>query len=190
MSIDSILQYTFITLGVALLLLVPILSIRFYLTKGKLKNGTLKHELANIFFIFYLLCLYQITALRFGGIGWNLEEMLERNTRVNSEPLVAVCRWIGDGRWWHFTYNVIGNCIWFMPLGFLMPAIYKHYREKSERVIFIGMVISASIEVLQYFLCTGVTDIDDVIFNTIGTAIGYLLWVLFDKIRCIAASKE
>ena len=126
---------------------------------------------------------FEITALRFGGLGWSLESMIERRTRVNSEPLVMLWDWTVNGVWWHLFYNVVGNCIWFVPMGFAMPAIYKQLRNNLPFVIFIGMSISSAIEVLQFILCTGVTDIDDVIFNTIGTAIGCLLWCLFDKGR-------
>ncbi|GAQ02491.1 antibiotic resistance protein VanZ [Companilactobacillus farciminis] len=41
-----------------------------------------------------------------------------------------------------------------------------------------GAMISVSIEALQFVLNTGVTDIDDVIFNTLGAVVGYLLYFL------------
>ena len=46
----------------------------------------------------------------------------------------------------------------------------------------IGAFVSSSIEILQYILCTGVTDIDDVIFNTLGTIIGYCIWKVLKKL--------
>lgn len=183
MSIGDIIRYVYVTFCVALILFIPVICIRRHFTKGKLKNDSWKHEIASIFFIFYILSLYQITAFRFGGLGWDLENMLQRRTRVNGEPLSIIWDWTVNGVWWYLFYNVVGNCIWFVPMGFLMPAIYKEVRKKPQWVIFIGMSVSSSIEVLQYILCTGVTDIDDVIFNTLGTAIGYFLWYVFDRIR-------
>lgn len=183
MSIYEIIRYVYVTVGVATVLFIPVIGIRRYLLKKKGKKNDWKHEIASKCFIFYLLCLYQITALRLGGLGWDLDNMLARKTRVNSEPLFAIWNWAVKGVWWYFIYNVIGNCLWFIPLGILLPAIYKNYRGYLWRVVFIGMVTSSTIEILQYVLCTGVTDIDDVICNTIGTAMGYGIWVLIDTIR-------
>lgn len=183
MSIYEIIRYVYVTIGIAIILFIPIVSIRRYFLKKKGINNDWKHEIASKCFIFYLLCLYQITALRLGGLGWSLNNMLARKTRVNSEPLFAIWNWAVKGVWWYFIYNVIGNCMWFVPLGILLPAIYKNYRGYLWRVVFIGMVTSSTIEILQYVLCTGVTDIDDVICNTIGTAMGYGIWILIDSIR-------
>lgn len=183
MSIADILRYVWITLNVTSILFIPIIVVRRCLTQGKLKNDSWKHEITSLIFIFYILALYQITALRLGGIGWNLENMIERRTRVNQAPLALLWRWTVNGVWWYLFYNVIGNCVWFIPMGVILPAIYKQFRGKPFWVIFIGMSISSSIEVLQYILCTGVTDLDDVIFNTVGTGIGYLGWYSFDYIR-------
>lgn len=183
MSIGDIIRYVFVTFCVAFILFIPVMLIRHHLKNNRLRNDSLRHEVTSIFFIFYLLSLYQITAFRLGGLGWSLDNMLARRTRVNEEPLSLILDWTVNGVWWHLFYNVIGNCVWFIPLGIMLPAIYRDFRKKPMLVIFIGMVVSCSIEILQYVLCTGVTDIDDVIFNTIGTAVGYWGWFLFEKMR-------
>ncbi|WP_245592974.1 VanZ family protein [Carnobacterium funditum] len=46
----------------------------------------------------------------------------------------------------------------------------------------IGFCFSFSIEMLQFFLGTGITDIDDLIFNTIGTMIGLIGFMICKKI--------
>jgi glycopeptide antibiotics resistance protein len=43
------------------------------------------------------------------------------------------------------------------------------------------MLFSISIETLQFLLETGVSDIDDVFFNTCGAILGYLIYRLFRK---------
>lgn len=174
------LEYIGITLGVVFLFYCPILLMRIIYRKKKHPRYSKKQQTAELIFIFYLLCLFQITAFRFGGIGWDFDKMINRVTRVNTVPLEAARKWIEYGAWWHLFYNVIGNCLWFMPFGFLMPAIYPEYRNHGWIVTFMGMSVSMLIEVLQFVLCTGVTDIDDVIFNTIGTLIGYLIWLMVE----------
>ena len=183
MSIGEIMRYVYVTFCVTFIFFIPVMLIRYYLMEKRFRNDSLKHEIASIFFVFYLLALYQITAFRLGGLGWNLENMLARRTRVNDEPLVLIWDWTVKGVWWHLFYNVVGNCIWFIPLGVMLPAIYREFRKKPLLVIFVGMAVSSSIEILQYILCTGVTDIDDVLFNTIGTAMGYWVWLFLEKQR-------
>ncbi len=69
---------------------------------------------------------------------------------------------------------VLGNIIIFIPLGLLLPVILKR---KSSRDIFLGgFLLSASIETVQFIFGLGNTDINDLILNTLGTIIGYLLF--------------
>ena len=44
-----------------------------------------------------------------------------------------------------------------------------------------GMCLSLFIETMQFGLNTGVSDIDDVIFNTIGAILGYLAYIFIKK---------
>ena len=187
MAIGEIFRYVYVTVVIATLFFIPIMLGRmFYLRKYRewpIKSW--KREVAVLSFIFYLLCLYEITALRFGGIGWDISQMLARNTRVNMRPLVELWNWIIKGVWWHLFYNVVGNFAWFVPLGTLVPALFKEQRSLG-RVMLIGASVSTSIEFLQYILCTGVTDIDDVILNTIGAGIGYIVFkVLYAIYRAL-----
>lgn len=62
-------------------------------------------------------------------------------------------------------------------MGFFIPALSKRHLNFLQ-VVLMGAMISVSIEALQFVLNTGVTDIDDVIFNTLGAVVGYLLYFL------------
>ena len=73
--------------------------------------------------------------------------------------------------------NFFGNIAMFMPLGFFVPMISRKFH-KMSKVCFLGFCISFMIEVIQLFLIRG-TDIDDLILNTIGTVIGYAIFLLF-----------
>lgn len=71
------------------------------------------------------------------------------------------------------------NILLMTPFGFLLPFITNF---RMRKVVVSGMVFSLGIELLQ--LITGllgkvtfrVTDINDVLFNTIGAAAGYILF--------------
>ncbi len=82
--------------------------------------------------------------------------------------------------------NVL-NVFMFIPLGFLLPLIWKEFR-KLYKVLLTGMGMSLSIELFQLF-SPRVTDIDDLIMNTLGTVAGYFLWLLLKKIFQTAGDK-
>ena len=51
--------------------------------------------------------------------------------------------------------------------------------------IVVGFMFSVAIEALQYFFALGMAEADDVICNTVGTALGscaYLLTLLWQKL--------
>lgn len=72
-----------------------------------------------------------------------------------------------------YVKNTILNIILFIPLGFLVPAIWKKFRSLKKMII-MGLAVSIGIEILQIFTFR-LTDIDDLITNTAGTIIGYYL---------------
>ena len=77
--------------------------------------------------------------------------------------------------------NVGGNIVMFMPLGFLVPIIWKDCK-KLKKILMIGFFVSLSIESLQFvenLLGVGfgrIIDIDDVICNVFGSILGYLIY--------------
>ncbi|CQR56581.1 VanZ family protein [Paenibacillus riograndensis] len=74
--------------------------------------------------------------------------------------------------------NVVGNIAIFIPMGLLLPIIIKR---RSRNVILGGILFSAFIEIIQFIFGLGSTDIDDLIFNTLGTITGYLLFTAMKR---------
>lgn len=69
--------------------------------------------------------------------------------------------------------NSILNCVLFLPLGFLLPLIWTKYRKCGVTVLF-GFFLSLAVELMQIFSYR-LTDVNDLITNTAGTALGFLL---------------
>lgn len=65
------------------------------------------------------------------------------------------------------------NVLMFVPLGAALPLMWKRFRNMMATVSF-GFGLSAAIELSQLFTLRA-TDINDLITNTLGTIIGYLL---------------
>lgn len=130
----------------------------------------------------YIFMLYCYTAVQdAAGIGtlWDLIYYGGLNKSINLIPFKADSDRI-------YMLNIL-NILMFMPLGFLLPLIWKKYR-KIIKVVFVGFFMSLSIEVCQLF-CNRATDIDDIIMNTLGTIVGYICWIMFKRIFAGAGEK-
>lgn len=85
------------------------------------------------------------------------------------------------------------NILLTMPFGFGLPFVYK---TSFKRIVIASIVIGVIIESLQLIigLINGFTfrivDINDVIFNFIGSMIGYAIFVLFSKIFTTIVDKN
>ena len=77
-------------------------------------------------------------------------------------------------------YSNFWNILALVPVGFLMGISFK--KTESKTVLLIGMLMSISIEVLQFVLMRGFAELDDVIHNTGGCMIGYGLYCLVTRI--------
>ena len=76
------------------------------------------------------------------------------------------------------TLPVVGlilNILLYYPLGYLIPILFP--KLKSKQVVFIGCLCSMATEATQYLLKMGWCETDDVIHNTLGTAIGVWMWL-------------
>jgi len=78
--------------------------------------------------------------------------------------------------------NLVGNIALLIPVGFLVPFVYRNMTWKKS--VTLGVVAGLSIEVMQTVLRVGIFDIDDVILNALGVMIGYAAFaILADWIR-------
>lgn len=71
-----------------------------------------------------------------------------------------------------FFMNLTGNILLFLPLPVLLVAF--GYRS-PKHVFAAAVILSVSIEVLQYIFVVGVADVDDVILNVAGAYAGLCL---------------
>ena len=76
--------------------------------------------------------------------------------------------------------NTVLNVALFIPLGVLLPFLWKRYNTLKSTALF-GLVLSLSIELLQIFTYRA-TDINDIIANTLGTVLGYFLFCMASRV--------
>lgn len=73
--------------------------------------------------------------------------------------------------------NIIGNTAMFVPLGIIFPSVLR--LKDHTRAIAAGIMTSLCIEIMQLPFFDRVTDIDDLILNSVGYLIGYGIYLGF-----------
>ena len=77
--------------------------------------------------------------------------------------------------------NLLGNVLIFLPLGFFMP---MGSRERSFlNTTFYCLALSLVIEMSQLFMKVGCFDVDDLLLNTVGGMIGYIVFSVCNVAR-------
>lgn len=97
--------------------------------------------------------------------------------RINLEPFNKIIETqilVENGHISYLFIEVFGNICMFIPIGFFLPLLWDKFKNPFLTV-FVCLFISFSIETIQLILPRG-TDVDDIILNTSGGLIGYILY--------------
>jgi glycopeptide antibiotics resistance protein len=92
----------------------------------------------------------------------------------NLVPLRSIAHDLSSGSRRALVVNFVGNIVAFLPMGALPPLIFRS-RTRLWHVLLFSLALSLTIEVSQYASGRRVPDVDDLILNTLGGAIGYRL---------------
>jgi glycopeptide antibiotics resistance protein len=77
-------------------------------------------------------------------------------------------------------WQLLGNLVLFVPLGFLLPLLNPRYRRFTMTAA-VGLSVSVGIELVQLALLLTLVsrrsvDVDDVVLKVTGACLGYLVW--------------
>lgn len=136
------------------------------------RKKPLLHSVWVMIFVLYCWQVYDIT-----GAGGLSDILYRPEGSINPSFIQGTVNLIP---FQNFTTGFFLNILMCVPLGFLLPFVWKAYR-KFRVTVLSGAGFSALIEVSQ-LLTTRATDIDDLIANTLGTAVGFAVWFAFAKL--------
>ena len=94
--------------------------------------------------------------------------------RINIIPLVNLFDY---GIMSEAVINFVGNTTMFVPIGIIFPIVFKKLDTPLKNLA-AGAGFSFLIEILQLPFYDRVSDIDDLLLNTLGFAIGYGIYRL------------
>lgn len=114
--------------------------------------------------------------LMFLGMGrFQYEENL-----ITVEPVFSTFKFIqGPTKTIDIVTIVLGNIMMFIPFGFMgwvIPGL-----KKLKPLIFGFISCIVIVEALQYFTRMGIFEVDDILLNTFGVYIGWLLRRFLDR---------
>lgn len=111
--------------------------------------------------------------------------MISTEYRYNLTPFAEIERFweMRNSYGWHITLiNLLGNVICFMPFGFLVPTISKtKVLNNVLSVTILAMAFSMLIETAQLITKVGAFDVDDIILNTLGGFLGYVIFKVLKR---------
>lgn len=126
-----------------------------------------KKSLLFVLFALYILILFRITVFRSDFLTHGLF-----SGSILWVPFVELYRILRND-FFVFFYLFVGNIIWFIPFGFLLPGLWN----TGKKAILYTLLLSLVIELLQFVFGTGVTEVEDLILNTLGGAMGYWAFI-------------
>lgn len=136
--------------------------------------------IAGILFVLYFAVLFYFLFFS--------EEMgrtySERTYHYNLVPFKEIGRFIryhrtlGTGT---ALLNIVGNVAAFVPFGIFLPVFSARCR-KVWFTVFYSFELSLLVELLQLVTKVGSFDVDDLILNTIGGLVGFLIYLLGKRI--------
>lgn len=131
-----------------------------------------------IIFGVYMVILFKITVFRSGVSFLNLFQ----SGAVTFDFFDGYMYMLRNKLYYEFVYLFVGNIIWFVPFGFLQPCMRERFTS-LWRVLLSGFLLSFSIEFLQFAFGTGISEVDDLILNTLGALIGYYAYRLILRLK-------
>lgn len=82
----------------------------------------------------------------------------------------------------HTFYNLAGNVLIFVPAGFFIPLLWET-RRGFVFTVCVTFWMSLMVELVQLFSRVGSFDVDDLLLNTLGGILGYLLLIVVERWR-------
>ncbi|MBD5142360.1 MAG: VanZ family protein [Ruminococcus sp.] len=77
--------------------------------------------------------------------------------------------------------NIIGNIIWFLPMGVFLP--YFSQKQRNFLKFFLtAFFMIVCIEIMQLITLLGSCDIDDLLLNLLGSCIGFGIFYLIKPV--------
>lgn len=132
----------------------------------------------------FILYLFLLTYFLFFSEGFG-RAYTEREYAYNLEPFKEI------RRFWTYReelgplavfINLAGNVLCFVPFGAILPVL-NHKARNFFVITFLSFEFSLIVECVQLISKVGSFDVDDLMLNTIGGVLGFLVFTVCNRVR-------
>jgi glycopeptide antibiotics resistance protein len=156
--------------GVSLMFIVMIIGV-YKKRQETFLQGFIQSSFLIYVFMVLTLTGYFLLFREVAAHGWwqRVIHRIHEKERINLRPFLMFkqFRWSSE--------QVLGNFVMLLPLGIYIPLLFPKL-SVFFKVFIICLLVSVSIELMQLITSYRSTDIDDVILNTSGAVIGYVIY--------------
>lgn len=159
----------------------------------------MKKSVVQVLAVLWLAALLRLTVFRDGCFSHGLF-----SGRIEWDAFAYYAKLARIGYWRYFTYLFVGNLVWFVPVGVLTwLEAARPIRKLADKqclslqagadkradkqclsllwAALFGFLLSLGIETMQFILGSGVSELDDLILNTLGAVLGWGFAWIFHK---------
>jgi glycopeptide antibiotics resistance protein len=156
--------------GVSLMFIVMIIGV-YKKRQETFLQGFIQSSFLIYVFMVLTLTGYFLLFREVAAHGWwqRVIHRIHEKERINLRPFLMFkqFRWSSE--------QVLGNFVMLLPLGIYIPLLFPRL-SVFFKVFIVCLLVSVSIELMQLITSYRSTDIDDVILNTSGAVIGYVIY--------------
>ena len=176
-----------VTLGgfaIPIFLIIATMIVEIKKSKDIQEKNQIRNFWLKILFIIYLLLLITILFLkneyRMGGFEDINTFSNEHFETINIIPFATIIGYISGLLFEDININIVvinlaTNLLLFAPMGFFIPILFDKKVKNIKQFGMVMVLITILVEILQFITYSGSTDIDDIILNTTGAIIVYML---------------
>ena len=176
-----------ITIGgfvIPILIILITMIIEIKKSKNKEEKDKIRKFWLKTLFIIYCLLLINILFLNneyrmrgFQNINTFSKEHFETSNIIPFATIVEYIRGmiLNNINTSIVIINFATNLLLFAPMGFFVPILFQSRIKNTKQFAIMIIMLTLIVEILQFITYRGSTDIDDIILNTIGASIVYML---------------
>ena len=176
-----------VTLGgfaIPIFLIIATMIVEIKKSKDIQEKNQIRNFWLKILFIIYLLLLITILFLkneyRMGGFEDINTFSKEHFETINIIPFATIFGYFSDLLFEDININIViinlaTNLLLFTPMGFFIPILFDKKVKNIKQFGMVMILITMFVEIVQFITYSGSTDIDDIILNTTGAIIVYML---------------
>ena len=144
----------------------------------KEKTVDWKREMQLLLVYVCIVVIVRFTFCPFGRVDGKIQPLVFDAAkawppRINLIPFVYMTDYVAMRE---CVLNFVGNTLMFLPVGIVFPWVYRKL-DSHKKALAAGVGFSLAIEILQLPFYDRVSDIDDLILNGLGYALGYAIYL-------------